>query len=308
MDRIAQMNRRRPAERDFECCFLVDNERDFSNIRTIHVQQDFTTTEILRFMLLPSLREMKATYLDIMKPPDLPSAWAEKRSTITTLELSGCTLWRIDLSAIHRILSFCPHLRILRAQVPMISEYGGGNRPSQERQLAIPAALDFMLEPVKNILKELKLFNGRHRIRPHCTVREHLYKLLPPTLRRLKLEFPRSSGIFYHHLKGKPFLNQSPKAIPQQRYNWISTQLHDKSTSLPNLAKLEMTDPPGCVGFHYWETAIWTPPSDCETDGVELDIKFVHPKPGSEMDSWNDRPRIRCHRYEYSEYNFDNSF
>lgn len=82
----------RPAEWDFERHFLDNTNLGFSNIRTINLEQDFTTTELLRFMLLPSVRVVKATYLDIMKPHDLPATWANEKSNITKLILDGGAL------------------------------------------------------------------------------------------------------------------------------------------------------------------------------------------------------------------------
>lgn len=121
MLRLKQLRDGRPAHMQFELRFLDSKDLDFRNIHTVHLVADFTTTELLRIMFLPRVRVVKATWLDIMQPPNLSPEFATATSNITHLEIHGGTLWRIHPSTIHAVLSHCPHLRILRLRVPMLS-------------------------------------------------------------------------------------------------------------------------------------------------------------------------------------------
>ena len=325
------LKRGRNVVRDFECPFLDSSAYDFSNIRTIHLSQDFTATEILRFMLLPSVRAVRASELCVMRPH---AVWAQQTSNITTLEFFGEELWRIEPGTVHGILAFCPRLCVLRMHVPMISVGNGGMGVSTGvLEHVCPAAFTAMLEPVKGTLRELSLLNRRHVIPydgsrmdlsgfaelrdleitsccllppgPPCEARDELGRVLAPGLERLKLDFPRESGIFYHHEEGHDFLSQDPSRIPLSRYAWISSLLHEKPTSL---SKIEMVDPPGSVGFWYWNTAHWSPPYDvarlCETERVTLDVRISYPQPGSEMETWNRRRPVRVDDARYAAWEY----
>lgn len=69
-----------------------------------------------------------------------------------------------------------------------------------------------------------------------------------------------------------------------------------------------MVDPPGSVGFQLWQTSRWPPPESCETYGVDLDIRFAHPREGSEMETWHNRSYLekknRGERDRYADYMF----
>jgi hypothetical protein len=121
----------------------------------------------------------------------------------------------------------------------------------------------------------------------------------------LQLDFPRESGIFYHHGEGAAFLSQNPEVIPQARYHWIVELLRHKASSLPRLASVEMVDPPGTIGYWRWQTLKWSPPDEvaalCENSGVVLDVAFSCPVPGSNLDSWKERRcKSRGHLDEWS--------
>jgi len=108
----------RTEEREFECAFLDDNACNFQYVEEVHLEQEFTTNEIARFMLLPSINVLKATGLSIMKPISLPDTLEHAPSNLTTLDLDGGELWRIGPSTFHTLLLHCPCLRILRTRVP----------------------------------------------------------------------------------------------------------------------------------------------------------------------------------------------
>jgi hypothetical protein len=124
-----------------------------------------------------------------------------------------------------------------------------------------------------------------------------------------QLEFPRESGIFYHHVEGEAFLTQKPNEFPVPRYSWILQLLQHKTMYLPNLVKVQMTDPPGRIGYYYWETAKWVLPQEvwelCDEEGVEMDVHFSFPQPGSNLDMWNERkcrPRHKLASHHYTYY------
>ena len=156
----------RSVERDFECEFLDNNDEcPFAEIQSISLKQDFTTTEIIRFMLLPSGQVLRASDLDIMKEARLPVAFAAAKSNVTELELLSGRLWRIEPVAMRSILSFCPHLRVLRCQVPMETKFNGQDEITSEVIRPVsPKSLNAMFEPVRDTLQELSLLNLRHTV------------------------------------------------------------------------------------------------------------------------------------------------
>lgn len=163
--RWEQLVEGRPATRDFECSFLDRAEHDLQNIHTIELRDQFTTTELLRFMLIPNVRTLKAASLDRMPPASLSATWSNQKSNISRLEIDGGWLWTMVPSTIHSILSHCPQLRVLHVRVPMVSDIqGGAEIYSQVNQPVIPAALQQMLEPVRHTLQELVMLNGRHKV------------------------------------------------------------------------------------------------------------------------------------------------
>jgi hypothetical protein len=119
-----------------------------------------------------------------------------------------------------------------------------------------------------------------------------------------QLDFPRESGIFYHHLEGEAFLSQDPNCIPEPRYRWILALLHQKTAYAPALVDVSMVDPPGSVGYWRWQLLDWSPPDDvvhaCDSGGVNLDVRFSCPEAGSNMDSWN-KKRLKS-RHEIAAY------
>lgn len=153
----------RPSDRDFECVFL--DGRTFKGIHTIRLSCEFTVTEIIRFMLLPDVRTLSATTLDIMKEPRLPSSFACQKSMITSLDLLGGTLWRMSAETLGAILSFCSRLVALHCQIPMDTEHDSiSHQTSRVTQPVCPSLLTTALAPVRETLEELSLLNLRHSV------------------------------------------------------------------------------------------------------------------------------------------------
>lgn len=103
-----------------------------------------------------------------------------------------------------------------------------------------------------------------------------------------QLTFPRESGIFYHHLEGQAFLTQNPHHIPLSRSAWIFNLLHNRPRGLTSL---QMSDPPGAVGFYFWETMHWSPP---HVDGVDVDVWFSYPQPEDDGVSRYNKVAPKC--------------
>jgi hypothetical protein len=210
----------RSVEHDFECSFLDAYSLD--SIRRIRLELDFTTTELIRFMLLPNVTSLSATRLDIMKAPLLSADFAYKTSALTSLDIIGDSLWRMDSSTLRTILSFCPHLRSLRCQIPMQTLHDSHtDLTSRVTQPVSPGDFTAVLRPVRDTLQELSLLNLRHRVPydgshidlshfpalveleitsccllppgPPCPDRDLMCRLLPKNLRRLKA----SGGLYF---------------------------------------------------------------------------------------------------------------
>jgi hypothetical protein len=163
--RCQQIQEGRPVERDFECAFLDDAEYDFNHVRTAHLKHEFSTTEILRFMLLPGVREVRATALSIMRAPRLPQELANTTSNVTCLDLRGEWVWSMEPATLHAILSVCPNLRELKCQIPVSATLEGpGFRGSKITRPVSPAALSHALQRVRNTLRRLELLNWRHKV------------------------------------------------------------------------------------------------------------------------------------------------
>jgi hypothetical protein len=153
----------RSVEHDFACRFL-DNY-SLESIRRIRLELDFTTTELIRFMLLPNVTSLSATRLDIMKAPLLSADFAYKTSALTSLDILGGSLWRMDPSTLRTILSFCPHLRSLRCQIAMQTLHDSHtDLTSSVTRPVIPGDLTAVFRPVRDTLQELSLINLRHRV------------------------------------------------------------------------------------------------------------------------------------------------
>jgi hypothetical protein len=211
--RRKQLNEGRPADKDFECSFLDNEEHDLQNIRAIELKNDFTTTELLRFMLLLSVQTLRATSLSIMRSPRLTAAWSKRRVNIIRLELRGSWLSSISPSTIHTILLYCPQLRILHMTILMINELRGvGTEVSSSvTQPVSPAALQRMLVPVQE-----KNLRGNWQ----CSMKG----------------------------EGPAFLSQVSTSIPPARYDWVLQLL---SPAPPSLTGIEMVDPPGREQYVY---------------------------------------------------------
>ncbi|KAH7068683.1 hypothetical protein FB567DRAFT_585103 [Paraphoma chrysanthemicola] len=324
----------RDSQRDFECAFLDDYA--LKQIRKVNLTGDFTTTELIRFVLLPNVTRMSATYLNIMKEPRLPIQYAHVKSTLTSLDILGGSLWRISASTMRTILSFCPHLRSLRCQVPMQTLLNSHTEQTcSVTEPVSPGELTEVFYPIRKTLQKLSLLNLRHRVPydgscmdlscfsaledleftsccllppgPPCPKRDAISCLLPKSLRRLKLEFPRESGILYHHEEGEPFISQDPHNVSASRYGWILPLLQSKAELLPNLTEISMVDPPGSLNRCYWQSARWMLPDEiqeaCEIGGLKLDVRISYPKPGSSSPTlaskgYINRAEAYAHSYE----------
>jgi hypothetical protein len=149
----------RSVECDFECGFL--DKYEWKGVRSVCLQGGFTGTEIVRFVQLPDIRSLDATVLHIVNAPRVPDS--PRPSTLTTLELRGGSLWRMEPSALRSILAFAPGLRVLRCQVPM--DTMSNSIEEQTCSVVRPvssAELCAALEPVRASLEELYLLNLRH--------------------------------------------------------------------------------------------------------------------------------------------------
>jgi len=216
--RAARLAHGRSDEQDFECRFLDDC--CFERVHTVRLQHDFTTTELVRFMLLEGVNVLSATDLSIMKELRLPNAFASKKSMLTSLDILGGSLWRMEPTTLSSILSCCSTLRSLRCQVPMDTHSTSSAQQSSRVNTPVsPRDLTKVFKLVHATLKKLSLLNLRHRV-PYdgshldlsefasltdleitsccllppgapCDERNSLYKLLPASLQRLNVSVTR---------------------------------------------------------------------------------------------------------------------
>jgi hypothetical protein len=214
--RSRQLEDGRPAERDYECGFL--DSYDLSGIQTIRLRGDFTTTEVIRFMLAPSVRILHCEGLNIMNQPGLVTEVSHKVLALTNLNLLGGGRWRIEPDTLHQILIHCPSLRMLRCQVPMdarVDNFDFDRASSRVLRPVSPKNFTAALDPVRQTLQKLSLLNGRHSVPydgsclnlsrfgaltdleitscclmppgPPCQERDRLHRLLPSNLQHLKV-------------------------------------------------------------------------------------------------------------------------
>ncbi|KAH7378686.1 hypothetical protein BKA66DRAFT_571476 [Pyrenochaeta sp. MPI-SDFR-AT-0127] len=320
MTRMRRLNvGARGEDQDFQCGFLETHP--FAQIRSITLVGNFTATEIMHFMLIPSIHTLRAKDIGLLRAPKLAASFATQMSTIISLSLVGDGRWSVELKTVQAIFSVCPQLRDLQCQVPVIASPSGDRifRKSHVIGEVNPAALNIAFAPLRARLRRLSLlqyrydvpYNGTHMdfsrfeelidleitscclLPPGapCEARDELCGLLPASLRCLKLDFPRESGIFFHHLEGEPFLAQDPFSIPSARYKWIVELLRHKRTKYPGLTHINMQDPPGAVGYWHWRQVEWAAPTEICTllyeVGVTLNVNISYPNPKSEMESWN---------------------
>ncbi|KAF2794116.1 hypothetical protein K505DRAFT_361379 [Melanomma pulvis-pyrius CBS 109.77] len=249
-------SRRGKSDEDFHCHFL--DSHSFLGLRSIQLGQrglcNFTTTEILRLILVPGVKEMVADCLDDLKEPRLPGPFRTMKSTLTSLDLRG----RTHYIAEHPIIlpfassSSLPNSdgHITRGRWIFTLPYDGSSMDLS----------DFPVLEELHITSCCLLPLGKP-----SAERDELYKLLPARLRRLRLDFPRESGIFYYHLKGEPIRNNDINAVPHSRHSWILQFPMHKPKSFPNLTNVAMVDPPGNIGYWLWRKAPWAPPEQVAT-------------------------------------------
>ncbi|KAH7068681.1 hypothetical protein FB567DRAFT_540970 [Paraphoma chrysanthemicola] len=333
-ERFLLLRQGREVERDFECGFL--DMYALKGIRTIQLQVDFTSSEILRFMLVPGLQSLCAEYIGILWEPHIHTIPTQTKSSLTKLSILGGGVWQCSPSTLQCLLSFCSSLKHLRCKIPMYTSIDPMEPQKSSVSCSVrPWQLTNTFKHVHNTLVTLSLLNMRHSVPydgsvmdlsefkvlrdleitsccimppgPPCAERNSLAGRLPATLRRLKLEFPRETGIFYHHGEGDAFLNQDPANIPETRYYWISQLLYHKPMHVPDLVSIDMTDPPGRIGYYFWKNEPWAMPPDIadlsKAMEVQLSVHISYPRPGSNMDIWNERgckPRWLVEEYNYS--------
>jgi hypothetical protein len=156
-------------EQDFECDFLLDScaEFAFEGIRIIDLDLNFSSTELICFMMLPNVRVLTATCLNVMRAPVVLDGWTTQRSRIMKFSLWGNVLWSMEPSTLHSILSFCPTLHDLRCQVPMttrsVSMSLDDLSADVERPVS-PREIQVALHPVCQTLEKLLLLSARHSV------------------------------------------------------------------------------------------------------------------------------------------------
>ncbi|KAF2649915.1 hypothetical protein K491DRAFT_783005 [Lophiostoma macrostomum CBS 122681] len=294
----------------------------------------FTITEILRCMQFPKLRTLKAYQLGVLED-GLSTSLPAQKSNITSLELTGSSLWSVKASLIHTLLLCCTQLRRLCCQVPMETRANAFG-PTRLLEDISPAALRNMLEPVRQSLEELYLRNRPWGVsyddtkldlsdfsrlevlqlpspcllppgRP-CEGRKNLHYYLPPRLKQLHLDFARTSGIFYYH--GDPdFKSQRPSSMLADRYDWLFQFPEDKSDYYPHLQSISMIDPPGSSGWRDWVQAKWQPPPYVATSfaerGIKLDIRISTPHPDQAPEAWKSEDPSRWPKPSLRPWDFD---
>ncbi|PSN70824.1 hypothetical protein BS50DRAFT_618024 [Corynespora cassiicola Philippines] len=318
------MQGRSTRKADFECSFI--DEHDFSNINNIKLvpgQQsghsvplgsDFSSTEIVRFALLPGVRSVEATGLAKLTPALLPSGTVS--SQITSLQLLGGRYWNVTPDALRSILSYTPSLVNLHCQIPIKTQAKPIPEPTEVEGPVRPSDIQAALLPVMRGLRKLTLVENRYfgisydgsrldlsefpslaHIRvPSCCIlpaggpceaREHSYLCLPPTISELHLDFPRTSGIFYYHGdRDRSFIRQTPNDIPPRRWAWLRQFAWNKRTRFPDLKHIRMVDPVGDTGFRKWLKWRWSPPQEISErysyEDIELNIEIRFPDPRGE--------------------------
>ena len=216
MNHIKQMQQGRPEDQDFQCGFL--DTHSFPRIRSICLIGDFTATEIMRFMLLPSVQTLRAKDIASLRAPRLSAYFAAQTSNITSLSIIGDGRWNVEPETVQNIFSACPLLRDLQCQVPVSTSVTHGRnigRKSHVNRAVSPAAFNAALAPLHTRLRRLSLLQLRHNV-PYdgtnmdlsrfrelidleitsccllppgapCEGRNMLCELLPVSLRRLQV-------------------------------------------------------------------------------------------------------------------------
>ncbi|OAL53632.1 hypothetical protein IQ07DRAFT_640680 [Pyrenochaeta sp. DS3sAY3a] len=219
MNRIGQMRRGRPEGQDFLCRFL--DTCSFPGIQSIVLSGNFTSTEIMRFMLLPSVRALRAGGLGSLHAPLLPESGTAETCKLSMLSLTGDGLWSVEPSTMRSISQTCPMLQEFLCQIPVTASQTPpqGMRLSQVIRAVSPTILDWVFAPLHSTLRRLSLLQLRHNVPydgtfmnlsmfeqladleitsccllppgPPCNKRDMLYQLLPASLVQLKVSnFP----------------------------------------------------------------------------------------------------------------------
>jgi hypothetical protein len=149
---------------DFQCNFL--NNHQFAKIHIIALTGNFTTPEIMRFMLLPNATALQIEYVALLRAPRLASSYTTLTSKLTSLSLVGGDNWNAAPEVIGKILLICPRLQELHCQVSKItmSQNGRALGLSSVSAPASPVAFDLVFLPLRTTLRKLSLLQIRHHV------------------------------------------------------------------------------------------------------------------------------------------------
>ncbi|KAF2123124.1 hypothetical protein BDV96DRAFT_639671 [Lophiotrema nucula] len=315
---------------DFHCYFLDGGAEGWNNIRSACLDSAgsfyFSSTEIVRFMLLPSIKSLKVSGLAQLRAPHLPPELSNAKSGLEELQLRGRMPWSCETTVVHELLLPCSGLKRLVLQLPMVTICY--TTPGivmytvcDVLKPVAPANLEAMLEPVRESLQELTLLEQNNdatydgsvmdfssftellhlEVPAPCVLghgtsldgRESLYEKLPSSLQSLHLEFPRDTGILYDNSEQDEFRDVSAGEIPLSRYQWLRQFSVHKVTHLSRLTKLSMRDPIASTRQGHWVPQPLTLPSDLlqlfHHSDIALDIRVSYPNPGSPIHrhSWS---------------------
>jgi hypothetical protein len=146
-DAARKFQQGRRLEDDFECEFL----NTFStppSVRSLDCIGEFTTTEVLRFMLLPNLAAFAAKELPRITHPHLPAPFQGMTKNLISLDISGRSTWEIhhfDASDVNFQCKQCRMTQSSRVEIPV--------SPEEVRDA---------LEPVRETLEELCVLPMRY--------------------------------------------------------------------------------------------------------------------------------------------------
>jgi hypothetical protein len=162
---------------DFQCDFLDNHQLDVIYIITL--SGNFTTTEIMRFMLLPNAKALEIEDVALLRAPRLASPYTTLTLKLTSLSLVGGENWNAAPGVISKILSICPRLQELHCQVPIVttSQNGRTVRWLSVSKSASPVAFDLVFLPFRTTLR-------KHTI---CLMTGHIWRSVRfPQLDRIR--------------------------------------------------------------------------------------------------------------------------
>ncbi|KAF2877141.1 hypothetical protein BDV95DRAFT_139342 [Massariosphaeria phaeospora] len=290
---------KRPVTWNFECDIF--DTCSFAGVHTINLTGPsiavLDPTDMVRFMSLPDVRNIVAAGCDDWVSPLLQPAFIEVKTALTSLDIRGrrdTVFWSVAPTSLWHILSCCPRLEHLRCHTP-----------SYFAHLKSETGLHTMLEPIRESLKSLELFQD-YQPRPttsgegvlmnfswfptlvelHIPSRylflsrnsfdrsEGLHKMLPRCLRRLRVEFQKVARA--------AIIGTGPGDVDQATLSqsWLLELPIEKPTSFPELKEVIMVDVPRPGGQSESLRPQWSPPDDIvETfsqAGIKLDVRLSY--------------------------------